>query len=307
MSKKILYKIIAFTLIIIMIDQGVGRFISHYAGMYKFDKRIGLLVDNKLDKEVIILGSSRALNGIDPQTIQKQTNLSCFNLAMSGSNVEFHETMLDLIISSKNHPKIIIYNIDDPATLDGLDHDVVYRKEELYPYVYNETVNEIVTNRLDKSVWATKISPTYHNNINFITAIKYLTRGAENPSYEINNINEFGANLMDGHQAGKENLIYQKALFKFDNESTIYTKSLLNIVEKCKKHNIKLIMVFPPTFYAPTPKFEDRILELTKNECLVINFSEEFKENKLFYNHGHLNRPGAIAFSKLISQQIIED
>ncbi len=307
MSKKIIYKLIAFTLIIILIDQGLGHFIAHYAGKYKFDKRIGLLVDNKLDKDIMILGSSRALNGIDPETIQKQTSLSCYNLAINGSNIEFHETMLDLIINSKNHPKIIVYNIDDPATLSGSGHEVVYRKEELFPYVYNEKVNEIVANRLDKSVWATKISPTYHNNINFINAIKYLTRGAEIPSYEINNVNEFGANLMDGHQKGKENLIYQKPLFKFNNESAIYTKSLLNIVSKCRKHNIKLIMVFPPIFYAPTPKFEDRIVELTKNECLVINYSEEFKENRFFYNHGHLNRQGAIAFSKLISQQIIKN
>ena len=110
MDKKTAYKIVLFFLILALIDQVTGRVIAYYALKYKHDKRIGLLIDNQLEKEVLILGSSRALNGIDPETIEKETHLSCYNLALSGSNVTFHETMLDLIIQSKKHPKNYLFN-----------------------------------------------------------------------------------------------------------------------------------------------------------------------------------------------------
>jgi hypothetical protein len=307
MKREHIYKLVLFLLIIVLVDQFVGRFIAHYALKYKHDKRIGLLVDNKLDQDIIVLGSSRALNGIDPNTIQKETNQTCFNLALSGSNIEFHETILELILHSKNHPKTIIYNIDDPGTLDNLENEVIYRTEELYPYVYNDFINQTVADRLDKTYWVTKLSPTYHNNVNFMTTVKYFVRGSEKISFEINNIDKYGANLMEGHQKGKENISYQKSLYKYENEVPSYVSSFLSIISKCKNNNIQLIMVLPPTFYAPTLKFKKRILELINDQCIVLDYSEKFMDNRLFYNHGHLNKQGAQKFSKLIANQITKE
>jgi hypothetical protein len=307
MKRSHTYQIIVFLLLFIGIDQILGRSIAHFASKYKFDKRIGLLVDNKLDKDVLVLGSSRALNGIDPETIQNESKLSCYNLAMSGSNIVFHETMLDLVILSENHPKKIIYCIDDPGTLMDLDEKVIYRKEELYPYVYNDAVNKIVAKRLDKSVWLTKFSPTYHHNVNFITAIKYLTRGPEKPTYDINNVDINGANLLEGNQAGKDSIRFKGPLYTFDKEHVEYAKSFSSIISKCKKNNIELILVFPPLFFSPTIGLKERIIDLANNECVILDYSDILRDDDLFYNQGHLNKAGAIKISRLIATHLIEN
>jgi hypothetical protein len=303
MIKKRIYRLLLFVFILFILDQSIGRLIVHFASKYKFDQRIGNLINNQLNKDVFILGSSRALNGIDPETIEKETNLTCFNLSYSGSNILFHETLLDLILLSDNQPTTIIYNIDDPGTLLNLDNQVIYKKEELFPYVYNDNVNKIVADKLDKKVWATRLSATYHNNINLVSAVKYLLRGKEVPSIEINNIDTNGANLMLGHQKGCEDLTFEKIKFKYENESLAYANSFQNIISKCEKNNINLIIVSTPVYYAPTLGFKERISELSENK-LVYNYPNEFIDNQYFYNHGHLNKKGAIRFSQLLAKDI---
>lgn len=308
MNKNKLYRIIIFLLLLIIIDRLAGFCMTHYSLKYKFDKRIELLISNLLDKDIIILGSSRALNGIDPKTIENETKMSCYNLGYSGSNVEFHETILNLILKSDNHPKIIIYNIDDPATLVDFGDLVIYKKEELYPYVYNDYINEIISDKLDKSVVVSKISKTYHNNVNFINTIKYLRNGEEKPNYEINNVDIYEANLMSGHQTGFEHMVMNKRVlnYKIESEYLPYVNSFKNIVSKCDEYKINLMLVISPSFLSANKGFKERINTLTEGKISVYDYSEAFQDKELFYNHGHLNKDGAIKFSKLLSKNINE-
>ena len=304
MLKQPTYRIFLFIFILIFLDQSLGRIIHHFSSNYKYDQRIGKLVDQKLKHDILVLGSSRALNGIDPETIKKQTGLSCFNLAFSGSNVVFHETILDLIIDSKNIPKTIIYTIDDPSTLDDTEKNIIYRKEELYPYIYNDLVNTIVTKKLNKTLLITKISPTYHQNINFINALRYMTRGKEIPNYEINNIDSNGANLMLGHQPGKENIHFTDAPNEFIKTSTKYAQSFSNIISKCKKNNINLLLVYPAVLFSSHQKFKVEIKKIVKDDTLILDFSTLLKDPIYFYNHGHLNKKGATFLSEKIGEEI---
>jgi len=306
MNKKGLYKILLFLLLIVVLDRSLGILVSKLALKYKFDRRIELLVNDQLEKDILVIGSSKALNGIDPTIIQENTGMSCYNLGVSGSNIEFHETILDLILQTKNYPKKIIYNIDDPGTLIVSEGVMVYRKEELYPYVYNDYVNTIIADKLDKSVWATKVSAIYHQNVNLVTAIKYLIRGKETPDYEINNVDENGANLMEGHQVDHENMEIFKpnSTYNIEYEHMPYKDALLRIIDKCKKNDIQLIFVFSPSFVTPTIGFKDRIIELTGNKVPIFDYSQEFRENTLFYNFEHLNKKGAQKYSNLLSKEL---
>lgn len=305
MKKSQLYKILIFVILLITIDRTLGFLVSKFALKYKHDKRLELVIQNKLDKDILIIGSSRALNGVSPKTIEQITGLTCYNLGVSGTNIVFHETILDLILNSKNIPKTLIYTVDDPASLYKFDDLVIYKQEELYPYVYNDFVNHIVSNRLDKEDWVTSVSLSYRNNVNFMSAIKYLARGHEAIAPEINNIDDYGANLMEGFQMGMEDMKYlEKYPYSLSIEDKLYSSTLQNIISKCKKNNIQLILAIPPVYYTPSSIFNKRIKQLANNQCLVLDYSKEFKENKMFYNYGHLNKNGAIKFSEILSQHI---
>lgn len=307
MKKSQLYKILIFVILLITIDRTFGFLVSKLALKYKHDNRLELVINNKLDKDVLIIGSSRALNGICPKTIEQITGLTSYNLGVSGTNIVFHETVLDLVLNSKNIPKTIIYTVDDPASLYKFDDLVIYKQEELYPYVYNDFVNYIVSNRLEKENWVTSISLSYRNNVNFMSAIKYIARGHEAIAPEINNIDDFGSNLMEGFQTDMENMKYlEEYPYSLTLEDKLYSSTLMNIISKCKKNNIQLILAIPPVYYTPSTKFNKRIKQLANNQCLVLDYSNEFTENKMFYNYGHLNKNGAIKFSEILSPYLLK-
>ncbi len=307
MKKSQLYKILIFVILLITIDRTFGFLVSKLALKYKHDNRLELVINNKLDKDVLIIGSSRALNGICPKTIEQITGFTCYNLGVSGTNIVFHETILDLVLNSKNIPKTIIYTVDDPASLYKFDDLVIYKQEELYPYVYNDFVNHIVSNRLEKENWVTSVSLSYRNNVNFMSAIKYLARGHEVIAPEINNIDDFGSNLMEGFQKGMEDMKYlEEYPYSLTLEDNLYSSTLLNIISKCKKNNIQLILAIPPVYYTPSTKFNKRIKQLANNQCIVLDYSNEFTENKMFYNYGHLNKNGAIKFSEFLSPYLLK-
>lgn len=307
MKKSQLYKILIFVILLITIDRTFGFLVSKLALKYKHDKRLELVINNKLDKDVLIIGSSRALNGICPKTIEQITGFASYNLGVSGTNIVFHETILDLVLNSKNIPKTILYTVDDPATLYKFDDLVIYKQEELYPYVYNDFVNRIVSNKLEKENWVTTISLSYRNNVNFMSAIKYLARGHEAIAPEINNIDDFGSNLMEGFQMGMEDMKYlEEYPYSLSLEDKLYSSTLMNIISKCKKNNIQLILAIPPVYYTPSRKFNERIKQLANNQCIVLDYSNEFTENKMFYNYGHLNKNGAIKFSEILSPYLLK-
>jgi len=307
MNKKLTYKLILFVGLVIILDQSIGYLISNIASKYHVDKRIELLLNNKLDKDLFILGSSRALNGIDPKTIQEQTNLSCYNMAVSGSNIEYHETILDLILQSKNQPKTIIYNLDDPGTLTLFTGKVIYQSQQLYPYVNNDFVNGIIAHRLEKKEWSTKVSATYRQNVNFMTAVKYLVQGKEEVNMEINNLDEYGANLMVGKSKGYEEMVYKESNpFQYNGEHQPYVDAFDRIISKCRKNNIRLMLVIPPVFFKTNKEFKNRIIELVNNQCEIYDYSAVFKDDSLFYNYGHLNKFGAQEYSKLLAKDILK-
>lgn len=306
MKKKQVYNILFFLLIIVLIDRSLGFIVSNLALKYKFDRRIELLINNQLDKDILVLGSSKTLNGIDPQIIESKTGQSCYNLSYSGSNVEFHETILDLIIQSKNHPSTLIYGVDDLNSLIKYEGITVYRKEELYPYIDNTQINHIVSHKLDKSILASKISSVYHQNVNLVTAIKYLLRGKEVPDYEINNIDDYGANIMFGHQAKHENMKFVNRKFVYDikYENVQYRDALVRILAKCKTNNINVKLVITPSLVSPTIGFKQRIIELSKGIESIYDYSNQFTNKDLFYNYDHLNKTGATKFTSLIADDL---
>jgi hypothetical protein len=305
MTKKNIYRLLVFIILIVIIDRSVGALISNYSLKYRFDNRIGLLLEGSLKKDIFIIGSSRALNGYSPKVIQEETNLSCYNLAVSGSNIEFHETVLDLVLNSKHKPKTIIYNLDDCGTLAAFKGQIIYPMEQLYSYVEYDEINKIVADKMDKKLWTTKVSLTYKHNVNFISAVKYLRGGKEKPSFEINNIDKYGSNLMEGKAKGFEDMVFQNNNpYKFEKSYKPYQQSLENIITKCKSNNVKLILVNPPIFFTKNKGFLEEVSKICNNDAEIIDYAELFASNDYFYNHGHLNKKGAIEFSKQLSKAL---
>ncbi|HMT28234.1 MAG TPA: hypothetical protein PKD91_03030, partial [Bacteroidia bacterium] len=268
------------------------------------DDRIGKLTNGEIITDIAILGSSRALNNYSPEVISKVTGLKCYNFGVSGSDILFHETVLDLILSQPHKPKIIIYNLDDRGiffTFDG----IVYRKDVLYPFVDNAIVNKNVCQQLHKWTFATYLSKTYRQNVNFINSMKYLVYGKELPDYKTTNFNSFGANLLE-QRAGDPIPAFLHPNYDLSVliPDSAYLQSFQRIQEKCKLNNIKLILSLPPLYADNTPGFKELILSKKFNEVEFWDFTSYMQDSSNFFNPDHMNRKGAEIFSGMVANKI---
>ncbi len=303
-SMKKYIKYILFILIFISGDIFIGYVLSVFSKKQKYDNRIELILENKIEADVVIIGSSEALNDYSPEEIKLNTGLSCYNLGQSGSNPIFHETILDLVLKSAHKPKLVIYNVDDYAAL-YTKSGIIFRKDVLYPYVDNPFICKKINSELGKNELATSISYTYRQNVNFINALKYLLFGKEKPDARTTNINSFGATLVD--KKGED----EHTVFEMNNINLSvlrmnldYRNSILNIQKKCSENNIQLLFCLPPQFRKSTKGFKNRIQSVIDSTYQLIDYSNSLTEAAYFSDQEHLNKDGATYFSKLISADI---
>ena len=109
-----------------------------------------------------------------------------------------------------------------------------------------------------------------------------------------------------------DGLIYGNA--KNNSPVTIELKSIGNrlklfnsYLSYVKKNNITPIVIFNPSFYNRTYKFDINHLEKILNtEYIIDNSLYAIKDISLWADSGHLNLKGRAVYSKKVAKQLIE-
>ncbi len=304
MLKNSLVKYSLFLVILILSDQCIGTAISYFAREQIRDNRIGLLIDGKIQADICIVGSSRALNNYSPAIIGDSLNVKCYNFGLSGSNVLYHEAIIDLLIQSYKKPSVIIYSIDDHATFFEVTN-MVFRKDALFPYVHNSTVNEIVCKQMNKKEYATLFSKTYRQNMNLVNALKYPVYGKEVLDYKTNNLDSMGANLLAMRPADPPT-VFRSQKLRADkwHINLKFWAAFRRIQEKCSENNIRLVFVLPPIYTTGFPGFNAIVNAAVIGKSPVFDYTHTFRDPGLFFNPDHLNKVGASDFSRLLVNDI---
>lgn len=289
---------------LVVADRIIGAGISMFAKKQIRDNRIGLLTENKIPAQIYILGSSRALNNYSPEVITSITGKTCYNLGVSGSNIIFHETVLDLILANTNKPETILYNIDDYGTL-FFAQNIIFRKDVLYPYIDNDFINKKVSNALDRNVVATKLCDTYRQNINFINALKYIVYGREAPDYKTTNFDSTGSNLLVQRPEDIVPVFGQrKYMLPTHTPDTALAGAFKRIQEKCLNNNIRLILTLPPLYTSPSAFFRQEIKKRGLQGVYWFDYTHQMQQSAYFFNSDHMNKTGAIVFSEKIGHEL---
>ena len=300
MLKNSLVKYSLFLVILIIMDQCIGTAISYFSREQIRDNRIGLLIDGKIKADICIVGSSRALNNYNPAIIGDSLKMSCYNLGLSGSNVLYHEAVIDLLMESPHKPSVIIYSVDDHATFFEVTN-MVFRKDALFPYVHNDKVNEIVCKQLNKKEYATEFCKTYRQNMNLVNALKYPLYGKEVLDYKTNNLDSLGANLLVERPTDPPTVFRAQKLRTDKLHINLeYWAAFRRIQEKCSKNNIRLVFVLPPIYTTGYPGFKAILNAAVTGPSPIFDYTHTFKDAGLFFNPDHLNKNGASEFSELL-------
>jgi hypothetical protein len=290
--KLFLSKLIVFFLIFFIVDKAF-ILVRYNSSKNEYDKRLESILKGNMNKDLLILGSSRGARSIIASQIQDSLNINCFNLSYLKSNIVFHEFLLKKIINHNKPPKTIILVIDELAEFNNTVLD--FRIDKLIPLVNYSEIREELIFQGEKKYFISNLfvlNQLYRQNFDF----------RKKTISKFDSIQICGSMPLITNEMKKGFFKYEKGNNKYSSnqESESNIKSFKNFEKLCLDNNIKLIYVFPPNFRKINTVFEKRFKELTdyRTNIFYYNLNEkEYRNSANFIDEGHLNKNGAIIFT----------
>ena len=266
-------------------------------------------LNNSKTIELVLLGSSTTKLQVDPQDF----HFSAINLAHHSTSLLYQSAILDIIISKNKIPKAILLAVS-PADFTLLPGDKVnqLQKEILFlKYYYNQSaivkqnINNIaLTERLKYILWS------YRFNGIIINDLRYYMLSRKNT-------NSTKANFKYQQSSPDDSLKVVKLMDEFSKKNevevrrpnTLPAASLINIIQICKKYNIKLLcfnmamLLDKPQVIANGTQVVDSLLNTYKIPYFKItNESAPFLfQNKSYWvDLQHLNEKGGKIETQLL-------
>ena len=287
--KRLALKLLLFLLVFLAYDK-LFILVANRSAETEVDRRLEYLIEGQINKDVVILGSSRGSRDIVARQIEDETGLSAYNLCYPGSSVEFHDFVLQTLLEFNDPPKILILVVDDPgAFMDGGDR-ILFRRDRLYPlvrypyiwkemaqrgYLDNELASVIVLQRLNKY--------NFDLRQKVVTPIDTILACGSMPiTWQDENI--------DWEYPSRE-----KA-YPIEEELPEKVAAFRNMVQTCEDKGIELVIAFPPNYQIPSQTFENRIRQLSGANAHFHHYDREnpiYMDKDYFYDTEHLMREAA--------------
>lgn len=288
---KFLIKIALFITLFFFVEKIFYVFL-HISPNLEADKRLEKLITGKINKDIIILGSSRGARNVISSQIEDSLHLSAYNLSYPGSDVEFHEFILRTLLKFNKPPKILILVVDDPSEL-LVAETINFRNDVLYPLSKYNYINNELIKRGEKNYLSHFLILSRINKMNFNLSYKKFS--------ELDSVGVDGSMPISFQK--------QNVKFRFNNRTSKYS-SMEELPEKisayskiqdlCELTNTKLIVAFPPNFQNHDILFEERLKVLANPgvSFYVYDQSEKrYRDNSYYYDVSHLQKKGAIIFT----------
>ncbi len=288
---RIFILLVSSYLVSLIIDIPVSK-IAQPRGEYSSWKD---LYSNNINADLLIFGSSRAMNQFNSQIIEDSLHLSAYNMGLSSARIEISLLrLLEHLRICTQKPKYVTLEIDW-LTIDNAKF--LYTPWQIFPYMlYNENMYKY-----------THHFQGYYSHFYIIPLARYGKYGmdifrnryrtyARNSNVEGKGFVAFKAHWNGNTNTSEFNVSIHPEEIKYLNE----------FVEVCKSNQIKLNFVYAPEYIAATKivKHRDVVINYIHNfadehSIPFINFSEEdfCSDTTFFYNNRHLNHRGADMFT----------
>lgn len=242
---------------------------------------------NSKDKnyDVVFLGSSRVNNHFVPKIFNDQ-GYKTFNFGLTRSRLEESDLMLKMMVERNYKIKNLILQVD--LNINTNDHSEAIRSLFM-PYLHSsKTIRDFY-----------KDIPDY-NKLLYIPFYRYLNYDARIGFKET-----FGTAIHQKTNALDNDGFYpltknQIPLIPADlsKYAPKRNKSYEEIKEICKKNNINLIAITTPICMNTINRNYFNQIKLIYPE--IRNFENAVTDDKYFATCGHMNKAGAIEFTKVI-------
>src|SRR6187551_2869676 len=133
--RKFLIKTLVFGIVMVLLAFALDALVSHYlrqsktyaAGEYPVWNDV---YDGKINSEIIIHGSSRAVVQIDPAILQKASGKTSYNLGVDGNSIWLEYFRHQQFLQHNVKPMLIIHSLDVFMLSDSVD---IFNGEQFLP------------------------------------------------------------------------------------------------------------------------------------------------------------------------------
>jgi len=294
--KKFILKISILFILVISIDIILGNIIENF--FYKQVKGKSYRIKNVLENvtsDILILGSSRAVQHYDPSIIQQKTGLTTYNAGLDGQSIIYQKAILDIILH-RYTPKVIVLELYE--IMDFPKNNIPYdRLSVLLPYVNKYPVLNNVINKRSFFEKYKRLSKTYPYNSLLLRIIEGNLALTKTGTSSTGFIPKEGIWELPIKKKESTN-------FDYDNEKVQFYYDIIN---SCKEREIPLFVVISPKYEDCVDcfSFSQKISDMTNTQ--LNNYSKEslfISNNKYFENPSHLNSDGAKIYSNFFGDKL---
>jgi hypothetical protein len=252
------------------------------------DKRLEQVINGEINKDIIVLGSSRGARDVIACQIEDSLHRSAFNLSYPGSDVEFHEFVLRSLLKFNKAPKVVMLVVDYDAEFYP-STSLRFRLDRMYPlvkydYIYKEMIAKGEINPyLSRILVLSRI-----NNANLSLTPKNFTA--------MDSIKGCGSMPISFQKKGGNFEFSENRDYELKKELPYKLESFRKIQKLCSAYGIKLYLLYGPNFGNYSSLFENRIKELASpgNSFYAYDtLNPIYKDRSYYFDVTHLQTKGA--------------
>lgn len=256
----------------------------------------------KVDADVVVIGSSKASHHYVPQMLEDSLGLTAYNCGQDGCFFLYQNCIINMILD-RYTPKMILWDIQ-PGSFVGIDHSNEYQNiRYLSPYY-------------PANSWAESYINSESPKIRYRMMSRMFAFNSKSLNYVFPLVTHSSATNKNGYiPLATEGYLYPEMGKQAEEEGVVncaYLDLLDKTMKRCKEKGVKLRMYISPEFSqksALTVAAEDEIGRVAM--CNDVSFTnahsdEHFMQDAtLFKDAGHLNDKGARMFTANVVRDIL--
>lgn len=292
----------------------------------KFYKREGLLTIATEKPQIVMVGDSVFMRGVDRKMLAAETGKTVYGIGVAGSaSALWYAVIEHNIVPSPYQPEILILVFRDTMlTTPGYRvHGSYFKQLDEYATPSDSLIIERayvnLMNPLEKL--AEGFFPVYGSRLSLRETLDYYIRYSGNRfllgcNADCTNVAMgmvFGAGNMEQNILGDaigtaESYLYTPQALDFDDQ--LDRSFLPEIVRLCNENGIQLVLVRTKTLRYPDEESEPLALKtymnkmasyLESNGAILLDYGQEPSlKDEFFYDPLHLNEEGRVVFTALI-------
>ena len=272
------------------------------------------VVNGKVNADIVINGSSRALVHYDPRILERATGLSAFNLGMNATHIDVQLAVLRTYLKHNRKPRLVIQNLEAFSF-------VTTKMAEIYdPALYIPFLNEPVLYHsllsIDPAVRKWKYIPLYGyaiEDLRFTWVRALLAWGGIYPREDyVQGFNPRNLQWTEDFERFRS-AVGDGMTYEIQSAGE---KALRELIAVCQTNGIELLLVYSPEYFEAQALVRNRAEIFAKFRAVAketgatlwdYSDSPVSRIRAMFYNSQHLNAMGAERFSQDLGQRLSDE